>query len=71
VEKWELPPPFYEDLEGYKMAPKRKYLTVDDFSDFKSNDFRHLQMKVKLNTRLLWLILTALLGSAAIERIFG
>ena len=40
------------------------------FDAWKNNDFYHLEQKVKLNTRLLWIILGALIAATVIDRIF-
>lgn len=49
----------------------RKYLTVEEFDNFKSNDFYHLCCAVKTNKKLLWIILGSLIGAVLIERVFG
>ena len=50
------------------MAKEKKYLTVEVFEKFKSNDFHHLKLDVLANKRLLWIILGGLIIATAIER---
>jgi hypothetical protein len=53
-----------------KSGRKPKYVTIEMFEKFKSNDFYHLYLKVKLNSTLLWIILGALIAAAVAERVW-
>ena len=44
------------------MVPPRKYVRLDDFNRFLSNDFWHLARMVKWNTWMLLAILAALIA---------
>ncbi len=72
-----LPPPYYDSREEYKMANekqrgrKRKYLTVECFERFVSNDFWHLEQRVKTISRLVWIILGAMITLTVIDRFMG
>jgi len=50
---------------------KPKYLTVERFEAWVSNDFYHLQEGVKSNSKLLWIILGSLIALTLIERALG
>lgn len=54
---------------NHNSGRKAKYLTVERFEKFLSNDWYHLQQRVKNNTKLLWLILGGLIVAALIERL--
>ncbi len=47
-----------------------KYLTREEFEQFRSNDFFHLQYDVRFNRKLLWVILAALIAAALFDHIF-
>jgi len=50
---------------------KPKYLTVERFEKFLSNDFYHLTQKVALNSKLLWIILGAIIAAIVSQFIWG
>lgn len=67
-----------QDNSENKKGAYRKYLTIERFEKFEArfdkfltNDFFHLQEKVKLNSRLLWIILSSIIGLALIDRFMG
>jgi len=57
--------------------PNKKYAQIKDlervekkFDKFLTNDFYHLILKVKLNTKLLWILLGALIGATVFDQLF-
>lgn len=54
-----------------KRGRKPKWLTVERFEQFVSNDFYHLKAEVGRNTKLLWIVLAGLIVAAVIERVVG
>ena len=67
-------PLFYESIGEYEMADKerkRKYLTIERFEKFLSNDFYHLQRDVRENKWLLRILVGGLLVLVLFERFVG
>lgn len=56
-----------EENENHRGRPPR-YLTIEKFQKFLTNDFHGLKLQVKNNTKLLWVIISALIVVALIDR---
>ncbi len=55
---------------GEKKGRPCKYVTIEKFEQFLNNDFHSMKAQVAMNKRLLWIILSALIGSNLIDRFF-
>jgi len=72
----ELPPPFYNSLEMYQMnehkkGRKPKYMTLERWEKWLSNDWYHLTREVAENKWLVRILLAALIAATLIDRLVG